>query len=427
MSVTLKFTYQPSKSLPEVNKQVTQFVELVKSELLGVARDEQLEGLEVDIEENIIESTKGFAGVRTKANDAESKLDMIANYNTATASITLKAAMVDGIERSDINLSGDQITLNGNTVIGSGFKLSAEHLNIRDLSETGASIGGLSITSSGITGRDVYGNSVYFGPGSITFINDNGGQVGIYPNSLGGVNSIYTPRIRSKELLLQTSLSARSLILDEESIKLNNSSGVSKVSIDFDSNGYGEVTAERGHFGKLQTLDTDTSSGDDAVLTSTGYIRRKASGSSKRFKNSISYELSEDMNPEKLYDVSVVSFKYNKDYLSEKNDSRYDTPLIGMIAEDMDAHYPQACDYDEQGRPKGWNEHYIIPAMLKLIQDQHKEIEVLKGKCSDMDTTIEDLQKTCKKQDEIIKMMDLKFKGIQERLNLLSKEGNDGK
>lgn len=403
MSVTLKFTYQPSKSLPEANKQINEFVELVKSQLLGVATKEELDGVQVEVEENIKESTKGFAGVRTKATDAESKVDMIANFNQATAQITLKAAMVNGIERSDITLSGDQITLNGDTTIGSGFKLSAENLNIRDLSETGATIGGLSISSSGITGRDIYGNSVYFGAGSLTFTNDSGGQVGVYPNSMGNKNSVYIQRIRCKELLLQTSLTARGLILDEEHLKLIDASGTSKVSIDFDSNNYGEITAERGHFGKLQTLDTDTSSGDDAVLTSTGYIRRKASGSSKRFKNSISYELTDDMNPEKLYDVSIVRFKYNKDYLSEKNDSRYDTPLIGMIAEDMDAHYPQACDYDEQGRPKGWNEHYIIPAMLKLIQDQHKEIEELKDAATKRDSKIEELEAQVAEISELVK------------------------
>jgi hypothetical protein len=191
--------------------------------------------------------------------------------------------------------------------------------------------------------------------------------------------------------------------LDEEHLKLIDASGTSKVSIDFDSNNYGEITAERGHFGKLQTLDTYKSSGDDAVLTSTGYIRRKASGSSKRFKNSISYELTDDMNPEKLYDVSIVRFKYNKDYLSDKKDSRYDTPLIGMIAEDMDAHYPQACDYDEQGRPKGWNEHYIIPAMLKLIQDQHKEIEELKDAAVKRNSKIEELETQVAEVSELVK------------------------
>jgi hypothetical protein len=165
----------------------------------------------------------------------------------------------------------------------------------------------------------------------------------------------------------------------------------------------GHLHADRVYGGEVRTSSQETTGGDDAGISATGYIRRKANGSSKRFKNSISYELTDDMNPEKLYDVSIVRFKYNKDYLSEKNDSRYDTPLIGMIAEDMDAHYPQACDYDEQGRPKGWNEHYIIPAMLKLIQDQHKEIEELKDAAKKRDSKIEELETQVAEISELVK------------------------
>jgi hypothetical protein len=404
MSVTLKFTYQPSKSLPEANKQINEFVELVKSQLLGVATKEELDGVQVEVEENIKESTKGFAGVRTKATDAESKVDMIANFNQATAQITLKAAMVNGIERSDITLSGDQILLNGDTTIGSGFKLSAENLQITDLAETGATIGGLSITTSGITGRDGSGHVVSIKPGMLLFtLEPSGGVINVTPTFKSSGAELFITRLASNALDLRPGDNYRGLHLRQEQLRLLDASGTSKVSIDFDSNNYGEVTAERGHFGKLQTLDTDKSSGDDAVLTSTGYIRRKASGSSKRFKNSISYELTDDMNPEKLYDVSIVRFKYNKDYLSDEKDSRYDTPLIGMIAEDMDAHYPQACDYDEQGRPKGWNEHYIIPAMLKLIQDQHKEIEELKDAAVKRNSKIEELETQVAEVSELVK------------------------
>lgn len=365
--VTLKFTFQPAKSLPELNKQVNEFIELVKSELLDVATKEDIEGIQVETESNIKESTKGYATVRSLANDVESKVDMIATFNKSTAQISLKSAMIDGIERSDITLSGDQITLNGDTTIGSGFVLRAENISLSDLSELGASMAGFSISSNSIVG--VNDNQAFqLKPGGFSFTDRATGDMmiiapihpvsGVYALSMG---NLYVPSVyfsTGTKLYKTTTPDNDDAIYVSPNIKT------------------GKIHADRGYFGKLQTTDTETTTTYDAALTTTGYIRRKG-GSSKRFKNSISYELSEDMNPEKLYDVSIVSFKYNKDYLS-KDDQRYDKHLIGFIAEDIDVHYPQACDYDDEGRPSGWNTHYIIPAMLKLIQDQKKEIDNLK-------------------------------------------------
>ena len=51
----------------------------------------------------------------------------------------------------------------------------------------------------------------------------------------------------------------------------------------------------------------------------------------------------------------------------------------GFIAEEVADVYPIACEYDGN-KPESWNMKFIIPAMLKLIQDQKKEIEALKQK-----------------------------------------------
>lgn len=37
-----------------------------------------------------------------------------------------------------------------------------------------------------------------------------------------------------------------------------------------------------------------------------------------------------------------------------------------------------AVDYYENDEPETWNPRYIIPPMLKLIQNQHEDIERLK-------------------------------------------------
>lgn len=75
-----------------------------------------------------------------------------------------------------------------------------------------------------------------------------------------------------------------------------------------------------------------------------------------------------------LYDIPVRQFKFNEDYLDE-NDERFGKDVIGLVAEEVDEHLPIAVDHTDIPM---WNSHIIIPAMLKLIQEQHEEIEKLK-------------------------------------------------
>ncbi len=129
----------------------------------------------------------------------------------------------------------------------------------------------------------------------------------------------------------------------------------------------------------FEDLPTNTSSANMRVGTKDpiGRIYR-VSSSSKRYKNSIiSISGSNDLNPDKLYSIDVVSFKYNDDYLPE-TDQRYQKEIPGFIAEDIYEKYPIACSLDDEGNPEMWEINILFPAALKLIQDQHKEIEQLK-------------------------------------------------
>ena len=105
--------------------------------------------------------------------------------------------------------------------------------------------------------------------------------------------------------------------------------------------------------------------------------------SSKKFKHDISTD-TDKFHVENLYDVDVVSFRYNDDVISEK-DIRYDKDLIGFIAEDIAEKFPQAADYDEDGNVETWSERYIIPGMLKLIQNQKTEIDSLSERISKLE------------------------------------------
>lgn len=118
------------------------------------------------------------------------------------------------------------------------------------------------------------------------------------------------------------------------------------------------------------------SSAANLNVTSGGLLRRYAS-SSRRYKKGITDINTESLNPQNLYGVRVVQFKYKKDYLAE-DDIRYDTYIPGFIAEELEEAYPIAVDY-ENGQAEDWNARYIIPGMLKLIQEQNDRIAKLEA------------------------------------------------
>ena len=117
------------------------------------------------------------------------------------------------------------------------------------------------------------------------------------------------------------------------------------------------------------------SSSSNVHIDSSGRMYRSTS-SSKRYKTDIQDVQTEYLKPEKLYDLPIREFKYKEGYLS-KEDPRIDTFVPGFIAEEVNEVYPIACEYDGD-KPENWNIRFIVPAMLKLIQDQKKEIDTLK-------------------------------------------------
>ncbi|MCI9416324.1 MAG: tail fiber domain-containing protein [Eubacterium sp.] len=128
------------------------------------------------------------------------------------------------------------------------------------------------------------------------------------------------------------------------------------------------------------TENTFTSAPNLHIGVESGKIA-KTSGSSKRFKTEIKPVDANELKPEKLYSIDVVQYKFKENYLS-KEDQRYNRDVIGFIAEDIYEKYPIAADYtiDDNGGAivNDWNFRYMVPAMLKLIQDQKKEIDLLK-------------------------------------------------
>lgn len=128
--------------------------------------------------------------------------------------------------------------------------------------------------------------------------------------------------------------------------------------------------------------DNTSSSSSNVRIDSTGRFYR-ATGSSKRWKTDITENIEERLNPEKLYNLPIKQFKYKEDYLNKK-DVRYGKNIIGFIAEDVQEIYEPATEYDENGQIEMWNSDVIIPAMLKLIQEQHTEIEQMKKEIKEL-------------------------------------------
>ena len=120
-----------------------------------------------------------------------------------------------------------------------------------------------------------------------------------------------------------------------------------------------------------------TTTGGTAVRVGTSGVLARYTSSSMRYKEEITLKLDDSLNPERLYDLGVYQYKYRDGHIS-KNDQRYGMTHIGFIAEDVKHKYPIAANYNDDGEVEDWSERYIIPAMLKLIQTQHKEIQSLK-------------------------------------------------
>jgi hypothetical protein len=110
-------------------------------------------------------------------------------------------------------------------------------------------------------------------------------------------------------------------------------------------------------------------------INSSGVLQRSTS-SSERYKTDITDVVNEDLNPYRILDIPVRQFKFNEDNIPL--DRKPDDTYIGFIAEEVNAAYSAATEYTEDGQIENWNIRVLFPALLKIVQDQQKEIDALK-------------------------------------------------
>ncbi len=133
-----------------------------------------------------------------------------------------------------------------------------------------------------------------------------------------------------------------------------------------------------GMFKSIWTRRHKTEDVANIHISSEGYFYR-VSSSSRRYKTDESTDLG-DIKPENLYNLPVKIFRYKDGYLDE-SDGSANKFILGFIAEDVDEVFPEAVSY-EDGKAETWKERIMIPAMLKLIQEQNERLKKLE-KCFD--------------------------------------------
>lgn len=139
--------------------------------------------------------------------------------------------------------------------------------------------------------------------------------------------------------------------------------------------------------------DNTVSYETNCYISSAGLLSRTTKTSSRTIKHDIKAIADNDIAPERLYDVSIYQFKYDDGILTDKTDSRYAKLLPGFIIEELAEQYPIAVDRPSDNvKEWSWNAQYLIPPMLKLIQDQHEVDEQLEKKLAEQEARIEQLE-----------------------------------
>ena len=123
---------------------------------------------------------------------------------------------------------------------------------------------------------------------------------------------------------------------------------------------------------------TTTTNAANTWMSATTGLTRRSTASSQRYKEDIvDIRTVADLDPQKLLALPVRAFKYKADYLDSADD-RSGSLLPGFIAEEVASVYSIAADQVE-GVIESWNDRYVVPGLLALIQDLYTRVEILEG------------------------------------------------
>lgn len=275
---------------------------------------------------------------------------------------------------------------------------------VNALNVTAGSVSANNITGTAIRGKTLYTDGkLYIDANPLTMGVEALSGTGNVSSSTLRVGDGFT-KIGAKNLSVDSSLTAKSLSVDStitaNSIVTSSTSGFTaygnisatgNISASGTMSASNNITSSGTVSGKeIVTSTTLSASYRQAYVTQGGTIRPNT-GSSRRWKHDITNEIKEELNPERLYDLEVVQYKYNNDHLEEES-NLHDIDVVGFIAEDVYENYKHAAAYytDEDGKVvvDDWNPFFIIPPMLKLIQDQKKQIDALEERLARLEKAL---------------------------------------
>jgi hypothetical protein len=295
---------------------------------------------------------------------------------TFSVSASTGAAVFSG-DVTGSAITGGTLNIGGNAIINSSGFLTATGATITGVitATSGSFTGSVTSTSGSIGGFIIGPNYLSSGAGGTGFFINSSSGTGSFGNLFAsGTTSL------SGSLVLNTG----TVTVSAGGNAFNNVGSLGCASVNASGNGsfntldVTSTTVFNGANNSFPNITTSTAAANLRWGTTTGGRIFEIVPSSERFKENIVglndvYEL----DSKKLLDLPVRAFSYKNDYLS-LGDERSEIMVPGFITEEMDAIYPIAVDY-ENGLPHNWNEKYIIPGMLALIQDQEKRIKALEG------------------------------------------------
>lgn len=314
-------------------------------------------------EENISNLQVDVDGIHTEVRKKVGEDEIISKINQSAEAVTINANKIELSANDVLNL------LSGNTI-----NLTSKNIQISSNNFSVDTSGNMTCANANITGGNFNVSATSTNTDTLRITNKNDTNEYMYASP--GAIQLRTSQGRSF-------MTVRSGSSDHSYLVLEN--GDTSITI-----------TEEGIICQNIYDNITTSNIPNMQIGSNGQIRRSTNTSTRKHKTEIKNLTDKELNPERLYDLEIKQFKYKKEYQPSEKDNRYNKTLVGFIAEDVEKIYPIATDYDENKEIENWNERYIIPPMLKLIQDHHKQIQK-------MQEEIEELKKEvnrCQKQQD---------------------------
>ena len=251
---------------------------------------------------------------------------------------------------------------------------------------TDAKTGNLYISAACISAGAM--SADYISGGTLDFSNITAKNLTITPSSTSGN---YKTELTSGEIKFSYGSSVRGYIIADSSAQLSVHAndtlylyGHTTVYLrTYTSDGTIDLGDGSGSVYSKTIKNTSASSSATAIGVGNAGMIRPTSSSSRRYKHDIKPIENDELDPHKILRIEVVQFKYNADYLAE-DDQRQGLDVPGFIAEQVADVYPIAANNNDDGIVEDWNHRFLIPPMLKLIQEQHEEIETLKSQVTEL-------------------------------------------